>query len=53
MYMKDPSEAVQQSEPLSAGFSAALILPAAGTLMLGIFPSWVLDFAGRSSNFLR
>ena len=53
MYMKDPSEAVQQSEPLSAGLSAALILPAAGTLVLGIFPSWVLDFAGRSSNFLR
>jgi NADH-quinone oxidoreductase subunit N len=53
MYMKDPSEAVQQSEPLSAGLSAALILPALGTLMLGIFPSWVLDFAGRSSNFLR
>jgi NADH-quinone oxidoreductase subunit N len=53
MYMKEPSEAVEKAEPLSAGMSAALILPAAGTLVLGIFPSWVLDFAGRSSSFLR
>jgi NADH-quinone oxidoreductase subunit N len=53
MYMKEPSEASQKVEPLSAGMSAALVLPAVGTLVLGIFPSWVLDFAGRSSNFLR
>jgi NADH-quinone oxidoreductase subunit N len=53
MYMKEPSEAVERAEPLSAGLRAALILPAAGTLMLGIFPSWVLDFASRSSSFLR
>jgi NADH-quinone oxidoreductase subunit N len=53
MYMKEPSEAVERAEPLSAGMSAALILPAAGTLVLGIFPSWVLEFAGRSSSFLR
>jgi NADH-quinone oxidoreductase subunit N len=53
MYMKEPSEAVKNAEPLSPGMSAALILPAAGTLVLGIFPSWVLDFAGRSASFLR
>ena len=53
MYMKEPSEAAQRAEPLSVGMSAALILPAAGTLVLGIFPSWVLEFAGRSSSFLR
>jgi NADH-quinone oxidoreductase subunit N len=53
MYMQEPSEAAEKAEPLSAGMSAALILPAAGTLVLGIFPSWVLDFAGRSSSFLR
>jgi NADH-quinone oxidoreductase subunit N len=51
--MKEPSEAVEKAEPLSAGMSAALLLPAAGTLVLGIFPSWVLDFAGRSASFLR
>jgi hypothetical protein len=32
---------------------AALILPALGTLVLGIFPGWVLDFAGKSSELMR
>jgi NADH-quinone oxidoreductase subunit N len=53
MYMKEPSEAASKAEPLSLGLSAALLLPAAATLVLGIFPGWVLDFAGRSSNLLR
>jgi NADH-quinone oxidoreductase subunit N len=53
MYMKEPSEAATNAEPLSPGLSAALLLPAAATLVLGIFPNWVLDFAGRSSNLLR
>ena len=53
MYMKEPSEAASKAEPLSPGLSAALLLPAAGTLVLGIFPGWVLDFAGRSSSLLR
>jgi NADH-quinone oxidoreductase subunit N len=43
MYMHEPSEAATNAEPLSPGLSAALILPALGTLFLGIFPSWVLD----------
>jgi NADH-quinone oxidoreductase subunit N len=53
MYMHEPSEAVTQAEPLSAGMSAALILPALGTLILGIFPSWVLEFAGKSSTLVK
>jgi NADH-quinone oxidoreductase subunit N len=53
MYMRDPSEASSRIEPLSPGLRAALILPAVGTLFLGIFPNWVLDFAGRSSTLLR
>ncbi len=53
MYMKEPSEAASAAEPLSLGLRAALLLPAAATLILGIFPGWVLDFAGRSSNLLR
>ena len=53
MYMRDPSEAASRVEPLSPGLRAALILPAVGTLFLGIFPNWVLDFAGRSSTLLR
>jgi NADH-quinone oxidoreductase subunit N len=53
MYMHEPSEAAANAEPLSPGLSAALVLPAIGTLILGIFPGWVLDFAGRSSNLLK
>jgi NADH-quinone oxidoreductase subunit N len=53
MYMREPSEAASRAEPLTPGLRAALILPALGTLVLGIFPNWVLDFAGRSSNLLR
>jgi len=49
MYMREPGEAANAAEPLSPGLSAALILPAIGTLVLGIFPNWVLDFASRSS----
>jgi NADH-quinone oxidoreductase subunit N len=53
MYMHDPGEATIEAEPLSGGMRAALILPALGTLFLGIFPTWVLDFASRSSNLAR
>ena len=53
MYMREPSEASANAEPLSAGLRAALILPALGTLVLGIFPSWVLDFAGKSSSLVK
>jgi len=53
MYMRDPSEAATRAEVLSPSLGAAFILPAAGTLFLGIFPNWVLDFATRSSNLLK
>ncbi|HUA62187.1 MAG TPA: NADH-quinone oxidoreductase subunit N [Verrucomicrobiae bacterium] len=52
MYMRDPAEASTNAAPLTPGFRAALILPALGTLFLGIFPNWVLDFAGKSSAAL-
>ena len=53
MYMKEPGEATINAEPLTPGLSLALILPALGTLALGIFPSWVLDFAGKSSSLVK
>jgi NADH-quinone oxidoreductase subunit N len=53
MYMHEPSEAAAEAEPLSPGLGAALMLPALATLFLGIFPTWVLNFAGRSSTFLK
>jgi NADH-quinone oxidoreductase subunit N len=53
MYMQEPSEAVRVVEPLPAGVSAALILPAIGTLLLGIFPTALLNFAGKSAVLAR
>ena len=53
MYMHEPGEAASNVGPLSPGLSAALILPAIGTLFLGIFPNWVLDFAGKSSAMVK
>jgi NADH-quinone oxidoreductase subunit N len=53
MYMHDPVEATETAEPLSPGMRAALLLPAIGTLFLGIFPAWVLDFAGKSAALVK
>ena len=53
MYFRDPGEAASGAAPLTPAFSAALLLPAIGTLFLGIFPGWVLDFAGRSAALVK
>ena len=53
MYMREPSDATADLEPLSLGLRAALVIPALGTLFLGIFPAWVLDFAGKSAALVR
>lgn len=49
MYMREPSEAATNAEPLNAGMKLALVLPAVGTFVLGIFPSLILEFAGKSA----
>ena len=46
-----PHEATAEAEPLTLGLQAALILPALGTLALGIFPNAVLNFANQSAIF--
>lgn len=53
MYMKEPGESVANAEPLTPGLRLALILPALGTLALGILPSRVLDFAVKSSALVK
>jgi NADH-quinone oxidoreductase subunit N len=53
MYMREPADAARDVEPLTPAFRLALILPAVGTLFLGIFPSWVLDFAGKSATLVK
>jgi NADH-quinone oxidoreductase subunit N len=53
MYFREPGEAASNVAPLTPAFSAALLLPAIGTIVLGIFPGWVLDFAGRAATMVR
>jgi NADH-quinone oxidoreductase subunit N len=53
MYMHEPGEATEFAESLSPGLRIALLLPALGTLFLGIFPTWVLEFAGKSSAIVK
>jgi NADH-quinone oxidoreductase subunit N len=53
MYMREPSEATADLAPLSAGLRVALAIPALGTLFLGIFPGWILNFAGKSATLVR
>ncbi|HJZ96912.1 MAG TPA: NADH-quinone oxidoreductase subunit N [Candidatus Solibacter sp.] len=53
MYMHEPAEATQSAEPLGFSMRVALILPALGTLVLGIFPAWALDFATRSATLVK
>ena len=53
MYMQDPEVGVMDLEPMPASTRLALILPAAGTLVLGIFPGSLLQFAIRSASFGR
>jgi NADH-quinone oxidoreductase subunit N len=53
MYMHEPGEAASSVKPLAPSMMLALVLPAAGTLFLGIFPTWLLDFASRSAALVK
>ena len=50
MYMQEPGPAVSDLPPLPMGLKAALIAPAVGVLLLGIFPAILLEFAIRSAK---
>ena len=49
MYMKEPGESMRDLPPAGAGLKVAVYGSALGTLALGIFPSWVLDFATKAN----
>jgi NADH-quinone oxidoreductase subunit N len=53
MYMHEPTSAADGLQPLSPGLKTALVASALATIALGIFPSLVLDFAGRSSTLVK
>ncbi|MBL8227160.1 MAG: NADH-quinone oxidoreductase subunit N [Bryobacterales bacterium] len=48
MYFHEPGESVADLQAPAPGIQAVLWASAAATLFLGIFPSWVLDFAGKA-----
>ena len=48
MYMKEPGESAENPPPAGAALQIAVYGSAIGTLVLGIFPSWVLDFATKA-----
>ncbi len=53
MYMQEPGPATISVEPLSPGVSITLWASAVGTLILGIFPSVLLNFAQSSSVLVK
>ncbi len=53
MYMREPGEVTGAIEPLPLTLHAALILPVIGTLLLGIFPGALIQFANQSAGFSR
>ncbi|HUS05704.1 MAG TPA: NADH-quinone oxidoreductase subunit N [Bryobacteraceae bacterium] len=53
MYMHESTDSTARLEPLGAGIRTALWISAAATIFLGVFPGWVLDFAGKSSTFVK
>ena len=53
MYMQEPGEASESAGPVSPGLKVAMLGSAVGTLVLGIFPSLVLNFADRSATLVK
>jgi NADH-quinone oxidoreductase subunit N len=49
MYFKEPGEAVEDMPHAGAALRIAVYGSALGTLVLGIFPSWVLNFATKAA----
>jgi NADH-quinone oxidoreductase subunit N len=54
MYMREPAksasgESVELLAPAGAALQFAVYASAVGTLLLGIFPGWVLDVANRAA----
>jgi NADH-quinone oxidoreductase subunit N len=48
MYMEEPGASAENLPPVGLGLKVAVYASAIGTLILGIFPSSVLDYASRT-----
>jgi NADH-quinone oxidoreductase subunit N len=49
MYMNEPQESMNTLQPAGPAMKVAIYGSAVGTLLLGIFPSFVLDFASKAA----
>ena len=49
MYIKEPGESMNDLQPLAPGMQVVLWGSALATLVLGIYPSVILDFARKSA----
>ena len=49
MYMNEPRETADELQPAGPAMKVAVYGSAVGTLLLGIFPSFVLDFASKAA----
>ncbi|MFZ0819055.1 MAG: NADH-quinone oxidoreductase subunit N [Candidatus Acidiferrales bacterium] len=52
MYMR-PAKRAFPAERVPAGVAAVLTLAAVGTIFLGVFPNYVIDFAARAATMLK
>ena len=52
MYLREPGEAASKPSRCPPACASRCSCPPLGTLFLGIFPTWVLDFAGKSSQLV-
>ncbi len=53
MYMQEPSATTEDLPPVPPGTQATLWASAAATIVLGVFPSPVLDFAGSAAAMFK
>lgn len=53
MYMRDPAQDMIDLPPMTPALGVALWTSVAATFLLGIFPSWVLEFAQRSADLMK
>jgi NADH-quinone oxidoreductase subunit N len=53
MYFQEPGESSESLAPLSAGVKTVLWVTALGTLLLGIFPGLLLNYARSSSDLFK
>ncbi len=53
MYMHAPAEGAEELLAPTIGIRVTMLVTAALTIALGIFPSFILDLAGKSAAFVR